>query len=54
MTLAELEKFAADIRANGGEDDTVIKMVTGTGSIKDVARTQVWHPMGNPIIVLKR
>lgn len=54
MTLAELEKFAADIRSNGGDDNTVIKAVTANGSIKAVARTQVWHVIGHPLIVLAR
>lgn len=53
MTIAELEKFVQQVRAVGGNDETVVKVATKSGAVKDIDRAQVWHSAGFPIIHLK-
>lgn len=54
MTLAEMETFIDNIRQAGGNDDTVIKVVTSQGSVKDIKSAVVWHVSGHPVITLQK
>lgn len=54
MTLAELEKFAAAIRAAGGNDDTIIKAVAHNGSVKAITNTLVYTTTGHPVFKLSK
>lgn len=50
MTIKESIDFIEAIRAAGGDEETVVKVVTKQGAVKAIVGVQVFSVTGHPLL----